>query len=188
MTDPTSQARATGDRTAMCADPLTERLRALEDIEAIRRLKARYFHCCDRKDPEGMRDCFVPGQARIDYGPLGVFDHRDQLVELFERLGCHDHIVEMHHGSNPQIEIVDERSARGVWSLYFQRIDTRAHTLTQLGGWYEDVYVKDDSRWRIAQTRCVIDSNLVLSLADAVARVLGAGRPTITVPQPGAPA
>ena len=77
---------------------LAARLRVLEDIEAIRRLKARYFFCCDQKNPQGMRDCFAPGNVPIDYGPIGVFDQRDALAQVFAHLGCHAHIVEMHHG------------------------------------------------------------------------------------------
>ncbi|RQR29148.1 nuclear transport factor 2 family protein, partial [Burkholderia sp. Bp9131] len=77
------------------------RVRRLEDADAIRQLKARYFTCCDRKDPQGMRDCFAPGTVHIDYGRIGTFEHRDALVDVFERLGCHPHIVEMHHGVNP---------------------------------------------------------------------------------------
>lgn len=42
-------------------ESLETRVRRLEDADAIRRLKARYFTCCDRKDPQGMRDCFAPG-------------------------------------------------------------------------------------------------------------------------------
>ena len=45
-------------------ESLEARVRRLEDADAIRRLKARYFTCCDRKDPEGMRDCFAPGPCR----------------------------------------------------------------------------------------------------------------------------
>lgn len=46
------------------------RLARLEAVEAIRRLKAHYFHCCDGKDPDGMAACFVSGAADIDYGVL----------------------------------------------------------------------------------------------------------------------
>ena len=36
-------------------ESLETRVRRLEDADAIRRLKARYFTCCDRKDPQGVR-------------------------------------------------------------------------------------------------------------------------------------
>jgi len=143
---------------------LAARLRVLEDIEAIRRLKARYFLACDRKDPAAMRDCFVPGDLLIDYGPVGTFHRRDALVEVFERLACHPHILEMHHGANPVIDIVDEQHARGTWALHYQQVDTRQRRLTQLGGVYDDEYRKDGGQWRISRTRFAAASSLVLDL------------------------
>jgi len=151
------------------------RLRVLEDLEALRQLKARYFHCCDQKDPQGMRDCFAPGPVLIDYGQIGVFDDREQLLEVFERLGCHPHIVEMHHGVNPQLTVLDETQARGSWGLHYQQINLQERTLTQLGAYYQDEYRKIDGAWKIAKTRCVVTSTLVLAIAD-VAKVLAAGR------------
>ncbi|MFL9997012.1 SnoaL-like domain-containing protein [Burkholderia sp. GAS332] len=160
--------------TAM--DQLEARLRRLEDTEAIRSLKARYFFCCDRKDPQGVRDCFAPGKVLIDYGRIGVFSDRDQLVDVFERLGCHDHIVEMHHGANPQIALVDDTTARGTWGLFYYLINTRDRVVTQLGAYYEDEYRKLDGVWKIAATRCVVTSTLAMDLADGMAKILFAGR------------
>ena len=37
---------------------LEQRLSRLEAIEAIKQLKARYFHACDRKESAAVRDCF----------------------------------------------------------------------------------------------------------------------------------
>lgn len=155
---------------------LAARLDALEDLEAIRQLKARYFLACDSKDGAAMRDCFVAGEVLIDYGAIGLFRDRDALVELFERLAGHAHIVEMHHGVNPRIELIDAQHARASWGLHFQQIDTRAHRLTQLGGRYDDAYRKQDGAWKIARTRFVVDSTLVLDLTDTAARTVFAGR------------
>lgn len=155
---------------------LAARLSALEDLEAIRQLKARYFHACDSKDGAAMRDCFSTGEVLIDYGAIGLFRDRDALVEVFERLAGHDHIVEMHHGANPCIELIDAQQARARWSLHFQQIDLRAHRLTQLGGVYEDEYRKEAGTWKIASTRFCVDSTLMLDLSEAEARTLFAGR------------
>ena len=155
------------------------RLRAMEDLEAIRALKARYFHCCDQKDPQGMRECFAPGEVLIDYGSVGVFHERDQLVEVFERLGCVDHIVELHHGVNPQIAITDEHHASARWGLHYQQIDTRMRTLTQLGACYDDSYRKIDGAWKIASTRCVVNSTLVLDLGEGGVKPVVTGRPPV---------
>ena len=52
---------------------LAHRLQALEDIEAIKRLKYDYFYYCDTKQPDKMRQCFVDGPVHIDYGRVGIF-------------------------------------------------------------------------------------------------------------------
>ncbi|GAB2845653.1 nuclear transport factor 2 family protein [Pseudoduganella ginsengisoli] len=153
----------------------TERIARLEAVEAIRQLKARYFHSCDSKNPAGMRACFVAGPVDIDYGALGRFTDRDALVQLFTQLGCHPHIVEMHHGANPDITIIDSDNARGTWSLHYQQIDTVKQTVTQFGACYDDAYRREDGVWKISATRCQVTSCAVLSIADGVPRVLHAG-------------
>lgn len=144
-------------------DQLETRLRTLEDVEAIRQLKARYLACCDLKDPQSMRDCFAPGPVLIDYGRIGVFEDRDQLVAIFQQLGCHPHVVEMHHGVNPQIDVLDDTHARGTWGLHYQMIDTQSRAITQLGAHYDDEYRKINGHWKISATRCVVTSTLIAS-------------------------
>ena len=160
----------------MSGDTLEARLRALEDAEAIRSLKARYLFCCDRKDPAGIRACFADGEVEIDYGPIGYFDNADALVEVYTQAACHPHMVEMHHGANPQIEVLDARQARATWSLEYQLIDTQAARLTRLAGYYEDRYVNVDGCWKIAATRFVATSTLVMDLGGDAAKPLFAGR------------
>lgn len=156
------------------------RLTHIEDIEAIRQLKAQYFSCCDQKDPEGMRACFAAGEVLIDYGSLGIFKDRDQLVAVFERLGCHAHIVEMHHGVNPHITLLDDSIARGNWGLHYQQIDTLKKTVTQLGAYYEDEYRKIEGEWKISKSRCNVTSSLVTAFTDGAANIVFAGRPEVT--------
>ena len=158
------------------AEALEQRLRKLEDAEAIRTLKHRYFFCCDRKDPKGMRACFADGPVHIDYGAVGTFDRADALVKVYTEIACHDHMVEMHHGMNPQIEVLDETRATGKWSLHYFLINTQTRGLTQLAGYYEDEYRKDAGAWKITRTRFVPTSTLALDVSEGVAKALFAGR------------
>jgi hypothetical protein len=137
---------------------LEDRVQKLEDIEEIRALKSRYFHCADQKDPQGMRSCFKDGPVYIDYGVVGKFDNADDLVKVFKEIGCHDHMVEMHHGMNPLI-------------------NTKDKTLTQLGGYYEDEYQLVNGVWKISRTRFVATSTLVMDINSPEAKVAFAGRP-----------
>ncbi len=154
---------------------LSARLQALEDIEAIRQLKARYLFSCDRKDPATMRSCFADGKVEIDYGVVGRFDSADALVKVFTDVGCHDYMVEMHHGVNPQIDRVSAELARGTWSLHYFLINTRDRTLTQLGGYYEDEYVRTTAGWKMSKTRFIATSTLVLDINSEAAKALFAG-------------
>lgn len=152
-----------------------QQLQSVLDREAIRDLKAAYFAACDAKDPVAMRACFADGPVAIDYGAIGRFERADDLVAVFVRLGCHPHMREMHHGVNPRIALDDADHAHGHWALHYQLIDTQARRLTQLGGYYDDAYRRGaDGRWKIAATRSVVTSTLVLELAGPVtASVVG---------------
>lgn len=160
----------------MSTTELEARVRVLEDTEAIRSLKARYLACCDAKDPVGMRACFADGTVAIDYGVLGTFDRADALVDIFKQIGCHPHMVEMHHGANPQITLKSADHAEGRWGLHYQLINTNDNTLTQLGAYYEDEYRKTAAGWKMSATKCVVTSMLSLKLAADAVQALVIGR------------
>src|SRR5882724_405621 len=82
---------------------LERRIRALEDIEAIKRLKHRYWRCLDLKLWDEMAGCFTP-DATVDYGG-GTY--RFQGVEailrfLRESLGRERSLLGYHHGHHPE--------------------------------------------------------------------------------------
>lgn len=155
---------------------IEKRLARLEAIEAIREVKARYLACCDAKDPAGVRACFADGKIHIDFGVIGTFDHADAMVELYTQMACHPHMVEMHHGSNPRIQIIDAQTAHGQWALTYQLINTEMNTLTQLGGEYEDEYRLTDDGWKISATKFTVTSTLAVELGEAGMNPLFAGR------------
>ncbi|MEQ8802803.1 MAG: nuclear transport factor 2 family protein, partial [Haliea sp.] len=90
---------------------LAAQVSALRDIEAIRTLKFRYLNACDDKQPELVRDCFAPGRVDINFGHIGTFDDREAFVAVFVELGCHDHIVDMHHAENMIVDLTGPDSA-----------------------------------------------------------------------------
>jgi len=153
---------------------LAARLARLEDDRAIRDLKARYLRACDAKDPAGVRDTLRPAGAVIAYDGFPRFDDRDAFVAVFESLGCAPGIHDIHHGANGVIDFEGPDRARGRWSLLFHNINLGARTLTQLGVEYDDVYVREDGRWWIAETRSRRLSCLIQGVDDA-------GRPVVTV-------
>ena len=131
---------------------LEARIQILEDIEAIKKLKAKYFRCCDLRLPDEMADCLMDN-VRVDYDKIGVFEDRKSFIAVFVELGCRDNIIDLHHGHNPEIEIHGDESASGFWELYFYTVDTDAKTARQLGGYYQDEYCKLNGEWRIRSTK-----------------------------------
>lgn len=163
-------------------DSIEQRVARLEAIEAIRDLKNRYLAACDAKDPDGMRACFADGKIHIDYGAVGTFENADDLRAIYTQMACHPHMVEMHHGSNPRIEVINAEHAKGRWALSYQLINTAMNTLTQLGGEYEDEYRLTNDGWKIVSTVFTVTSTLAAQIEDSSLKPLFAGR---QMPMPG---
>ena len=155
---------------------LARRLTALEDLEAIKQLKYRYFFNCDQKQPDQVRECFADGTVDLDFGRIGHFDNADALVAIFTELACAEHIVEMHHAQNPQITLQGDDQATGLWGLFYYMIDTRQKICTQLGGYYQDRYRKTAAGWKITASAFNVTSTQILSVEDGLVKALFAGR------------
>ena len=156
-----------------------QRLDALEQIEAVKALKHRYFRACDAKDPETFRACFIAEGADVDYGPLGGFsgpDGVDKLAETFRRIALHTvdgkHVIfDMHHGMHPDIVITGPGMATGRWTLKFRQLNMIERTERLLTGEYDDDYVIEDGQWRMSRSRFRQLWCMVRPLGDAVVEV-----------------
>ena len=141
--------------TADIAD-LAKRLSRWEAVEQIKSLKHRYFRACDAKDPQGFRDCFVPG-APVDYGELGSTD-AEGMASVFESIALQEvdgrHVIlDMHHGLHADIEVHEDGTATGRWTLRFRQVNLIERTESVTSGEYRDEYVVQDGRWRMAACR-----------------------------------
>lgn len=155
-------------------ESLEQRLQRLEDDRAIRDLKARYLRACDGKDPAGVRDTLLPVGAIVAYDGFPIFADREAFVAVYSEMGCQPGIFDIHHGANGVIAFESDTQARGHWSLLFHNINLASRTLTQMGVEYDDIYVKQNGRWWIAETRSHRKSCLIHAV-DAE------GRPTVAI-------
>lgn len=135
-----------------------DRIAALEAIESIKSLKHGYWRACDAKDPEGFEASFIAEGAVIDYGPLGSFDDVKPMVEIFRHVACKKvdgrfAVLDMHHGSHPEIELTAHDTAVGRWSLRFRQVNTVERTETVSIGEYNDEYRFTDGAWRMSVCR-----------------------------------
>ena len=127
------------------------RLRRLEDIEAIRQLKARYCSFADRgydgagDDDESFADLFTEdGVFEASAGPL---QGREAIRERCKSF----HPFSMHLVMNPEIAI-DGDTATASWSAVVPSTTATDQAL-QIAGRYEEKLVRTDEGWRYAHVR-----------------------------------
>lgn len=118
------------------------------DVEAIKRLKYRYFRTLDLKRWDEFAACFVP-DATGDYAGL-VFDDRDALVAFMgENMG--PGLISLHQAHHPEID-VDGDAATGTWYLEDKVLVPEMKFVLEGAAFYEDRYVRTPEGWRIAHT------------------------------------
>jgi len=130
---------------------LETRIRVLEDIEAIKKLKAKYFRCLDKKLWNEIEDCFVE-DAAADYGPDIKLQGRKAIINFLKNTLGQGSFISAHQGHNPEIEITSDTTARGIWVLNDHLI---IKTIATLNGWgyYDDEYVKENGEWKKKSTK-----------------------------------
>jgi hypothetical protein len=135
-------------------NPLGEieaRVRKLEDIEAIKKLKAKYWRCVDRKLWDELADVFIE-EATLEYGSAIKLNGRQAIVQfLKDTLGA-DIVVTSHVGQRPEIELSGESTATGTWWLN-DYIVMQPNLRRRGYAFYEDEYVKEHGKWRKKSTR-----------------------------------
>jgi uncharacterized protein (TIGR02246 family) len=123
----------------------------MDEIEAIRRLKARYFRLMDTKDWEGMRQVFADDVV-IDTSEAGgdVVRGADEFMAfLRDALGD---AVTVHQGHMPEIDLTSDTTATGIWALNDIVIWSTGMRLDGYGH-YHETYEKSVGEWRIKSSK-----------------------------------
>jgi hypothetical protein len=122
----------------------------VDDVEAIKQLKARYFRTMDTKDWAGMRQVFTDDVV-VDTVSSGgeVVEGADTFMTYLR--GVIGDVVTVHHGHMPEIELTSPTTATGVWAMEDM---LRWPTGLELHGFghYHETYEKVAGQWRISST------------------------------------
>jgi uncharacterized protein (TIGR02246 family) len=123
----------------------------MDDLEAIKQLKARYFRTMDTKDWEGMRAVFADDVVMdtTDSGG-GVVSGADAFL-AFLRKTLQD-VVTVHHGHMPEIELTSSTTATGIWAME-DLLQWPNGTELRGYGHYHETYALIDGAWRIKTSR-----------------------------------
>lgn len=136
-----------GPFTIPGTDPDAVRLRRLEDVEAIKRLKAAYGRACD-DDHDGAAVCelFVPdGVWANSMGQRN--EGHDAIRAYFDGIRSSGRIVHSSHMfTNPDIEVQGD-TARGTWSFLMMYTGPDGSRF-RIVGFYDEEYARVGGRWR----------------------------------------
>lgn len=133
----------------MSEPTLEERIRRLEDIEALKQLKGHYAAYCDEDyDAQRLAPLFTR-DAIWDGGALGRFEGRDAIRAFFAGASKVMPFA-IHHVTNPILEIDGDR-ATGRWYLWQPCVHATGDQALWLAGRYDDEYRREDGEWRFAR-------------------------------------
>ena len=128
-----------------------------DNLEDIRRLKARYFRTMDQKDWDAWGQVFA-AEAVMEVPEVDVvLTGRDSIVKFVSRALAAAQTV--HHGHMPEIDVTGPDTATGIWAMsdYVEWPVSEGGERSGLRGYghYYEEYVREDGAWRIARTRLV---------------------------------
>ena len=116
--------------------------------EQIKQLKARYFRYVDTHQFDALEDVFAKN-AKLQWGPEDdqAFVGREVIIASLEA-NLKD-ATTIHHGHMPEIELIDDDHARGIWAMN-DVVDHPDYLLVGDGHYHED-YVREDGVWKVAR-------------------------------------
>ena len=134
-------------------DELRRDMQRMMDIEAIKQLKHRYFRCIDTANWEELKPGLHADMKTHYMGGGYEFKlaNRAEFLATMEQ-AFHTKAVGRHTGSMPEIDILSDTEATGIWSLYDHFWSMNTDSLTHGTALYWDRYVKEDGRWQIKET------------------------------------
>ena len=128
---------------------LSDRVRILEDKDAIRELKARYAYTLDIQDLDGWLDLFAE-DGSFELGSVGHYQGNNDLRTLLESIVFPSRPFFTHMYLDPIIEILGRTKAKGTWYMFGP--ETVIVKGEKKAVWaclrYDDEYVKIKGQWK----------------------------------------
>ena len=131
---------------------LEARIRALEDLEAIKRLKNRYFYGIDKRLWDEVGACFAEDAVLFD---RGVFRSPAEVAKFFQENISPAFSMFVHQGHNPEIDLTSDTTAKGEWELEAFLVTAKTNVGLWITGIYQDEYVKEKGEWKIKKTELI---------------------------------
>jgi hypothetical protein len=137
----------------MDINELAKRVQRLEDIEAIKQLKAEYADACDDMyNPKRMRDLFTKDAVWDGESEgFGKYVGIEEVCKFFD--GAKNTLLfGVHFFLQPRIKILSETEAEGVFYLW-QTSTMASGKDIFLAGLEFDKYRKENGKWKMSNMR-----------------------------------
>ncbi len=135
-------------------EALRRDIQMLMDIEAIKQLKHAYFRCLDTANFVEMAEIFHEDVSVHFIG--GNYEWKLQgraaYLESIQK-SFHREAVGHHNGHHPEIQILSETEATGIWYLADNMWMTNFKFFTTGTALYWDRYLKVGGKWVIRDTK-----------------------------------
>jgi len=136
----------------MAERDLETRIRVLEDIEAIKKLRGRYWRCIREGLWDDFLDCLTD-DAVVDLGVGVQLQGKKALAKFYKETFPTLRSAIIPQGHNPEIDVLSDTKAKGKWLIDNPQIETPSNVAVRLGSTYDEEYVKETDNWRIKRQR-----------------------------------
>lgn len=155
------------------AASIEHRLTVLEDIEAIRKLKARYCAACDDNHNAQTLGALFAEDASWEASNMGRADGRAAIQEMLGAVGRSGRIRgSAHHAINPILDVDGDR-ATGDWRLimlYTANQPDGSLEYLRIIGTYRERYVRVGGEWLFQSLHCRVEEHAPYALAPQQSR------------------
>jgi hypothetical protein len=135
----------------MTLKELERRVRAIEDLEEIKKLHQTYINLMDNLKYEQVIDLFTD-DAAVEIRNYGVKHGREELYDMYVNQLAKNRGTERYDGHmavEPDIRVTGD-TAEGVWLIYML---FSKPSIQWVQGRNECTYRKENSRWRISKLK-----------------------------------
>jgi bile-acid 7alpha-dehydratase len=134
---------------------LEARIRHLENIEAIKQLKAKYWRCIDKKLWDELAECFTE-DATADYGEYGISTGKAKIIKALKTGLGEKSTDTFHQGQSLEIQKMTATRIKAVWRIHdYLLFEEPIHKSIRGYGFYEDEYILEKGYWKIKITKLV---------------------------------
>ena len=128
-------------------------LQQLSDLEDIRTVKHRYYRGIDTAD-EALLGTLFTDDISVEYRGgdyLVRLTGRETMLDFLMN-SFHADSVAMHQGHMPELKLISDDEAEGLWYLEDLYIDLERKEVTTGTAIYRDRYRREGDTWKISHT------------------------------------